>query len=79
MSKSFGTKELHQCLIKLGFTPDNSNSSHIKYYHQQGKVGQYPFIMVQVGKKNYGKNSCQRYIQELKKFGFSKKEIEKYL
>lgn len=79
MSKAFGTKELHQCLTKLGFIPENSNSSHIKYYHKEGKRGQYPFIMVQIGKKEYGKNSCSRYIQELKKFGFTKQEIEKCL
>lgn len=79
MSKIFGTKELQECLIKLGFIPKDSNSSHIKYYHQEGKAGQYPFIMIQAGKKTYGTNSCNRYIQEIKKFGFSKKDIEKYL
>ncbi len=79
MSKSFGSGELHKCLKKLGFYPEDSSSSHVKYYHKDGKRGEYPFIMLQMGKKTYGHNSCNRYIQELKKFGFTKEEIEKYL
>lgn len=39
MVKSFGYKELHKCVTKLGFRPDTSNSSHIKYYHKDGKHG----------------------------------------
>ena len=79
MSNSFGSKELQECLEKLGFYPKDSNSSHVKYFHKDGKKSKYPFLMVQVGKKNYGKNSCKRYVQELKQFGFTKEEIEKNL
>lgn len=77
MTKTFGYKELHNCLISLGFYPKSQSSSHIKYYHKdKNRTGQYPFMEIQVGRKPYGKNSSNRYIQELKKFGFSKKEIE---
>jgi len=79
MSKSFGSKDLQKCLLKLNFYQKTSNSSHVKYLHKDGKKGRYPFLMVQLGKKDYGQNSCSRYIQELKSFGFTKKEIEKAL
>ncbi len=80
MTKAFGYKDLDTCLIALGFYPKTHNSSHIKYYHKdKNRVGKYPFMEVQVGRKPYGTNSAKRYIQQLKKFGFTKIEIEKYL
>lgn len=82
MSKNFGARELQKCLRKLGFLLKKTSSkshSHLKYYHKDGKTGRYPFFIIQDGKKEYGRNSCERYIQELKYFGFSKKEIEKLL
>ena len=77
--KAFGFKELHKCLEKLGFYPEDNNSSHIKYYHKDGKCGKYPFLMIQVTRKKYDKNASNRYIRELKMFGFTKKEIEEKL
>ena len=54
MSKSFGSKDLQKCLLKLNFYQKTSNSSHVKYLHKDGKKGRYPFLMVQLGKKDYG-------------------------
>jgi len=79
MSKSFGTKDLRKCLKKLGFIPKGIRSSHVKYCHKEKKVGSNPFIIVQLGKKTYGKNASSRYISQVKQFGFSKEEIEKDL
>lgn len=79
MVKAFGYKELHKCLTKLGFSAENSNSSHIKYYHKDGKQGKYPFFMAQITRKKYGTNAANRYISELKMFGFTKEEIEENL
>lgn len=77
MTKAFGYRELVNCLTSLGFSPKSQNSSHIKYYHKNKNcVGKYPFIEVQVGRGSYGTNSAKRYIQQLKRFGFTKKEIE---
>lgn len=79
MSKSFGSKNLDKCLTKLGFSQKGIKSSHAKYYHKRGKAGSKPFIIIQLGKKTYGKNASNRYISQLKRFGFTKKEIEKNL
>lgn len=79
MTKSFGSKELQKCLNKLGFVPKGIKSSHIKYYHTESRVGSKPFIIVQLGKKTYGKNASNRYLSQIKRFGFTKEEIEKYL
>ena len=79
MTKSYGYKELHNCLTSLGFYPEDNNSSHIKYYHKEGKTGKYPFIMDQVNLKTYQKNAKSRYISELKMFGFTKEKIENNL
>ena len=77
--KSFGSKELERCLLKLGFIPKGIQSSHVKYYHKKGRTGSKPFMIVQLGKKSYGKNAANRYVSEIKKFGFAKEEIEKNL
>lgn len=80
MNRNFGSKELIHCLIKLGFLPKTQhNSSHQKFIHPEGKTGEYPFFTVQLERHGYGKNSCERYVEQLKKFGFSKENIEKYL
>lgn len=79
MSKSFGSRNLQKCLKKLGFIQKGIKSSHVKYFHKDGKIGSKPFMVVQLGKKTYGKNAGNRYISQLKKFGFTKKEIERHL
>lgn len=77
MSRGYGSKELIRCLQALGFySKDSTDKRHPKFYHKEGKVGKYPFMIVQTGQKTFGKNASERYIQELKKFGFTKREIE---
>lgn len=82
MGNAFGSKDLIKFLEKKNFTLKPSNhSSHLKYYPPKDlKVtNNYPFMTVQLGRKKYDPYACSRYIQELKKFGFSKKELEKEL
>lgn len=79
MNRSFGSKELQKCLEKLGFAPRGVESSHLKYYHERGRSGSKPFMIVQLGKKTYGRNAANRYITQIKQFGFTRKEIEENL
>lgn len=82
MSKSFGSRELTKCLEKLGFKLARQTSSHLIYNPPKNKIvpeGIRPFMTVQVGRKTYDRYSANRYISQVKKFGFSKKEIEKNL
>jgi len=81
--KQFGSNELERCVKKLGFTFDSiSSSHHAKYYPPDGKntsIDNYPFFQFQLGRKNYDPHSASRYLSQLKKFGFTKEEILKYL
>ena len=81
--KAFGSKELESCVKKLGFTFDSiSSSHHAKYTPPEGintQIGDYPFFQFQLGRKTYAPHSANRYITQLKRFGFSKEEIEKKL
>lgn len=82
MSKAFDSKELIKCVEKFGFTFNSSNSHHSKCYPPLGKLppsGIRPFYMIQLGRKTYDPVSASRYISELKKFGYTKEEIEKNL
>lgn len=77
--KIFGSKELLKCLKCLGFAPrPKIASAHVKFDPPKEKKENktdYPFIMVQLGRKTYDKNACARYITQIKRFGFTKKEI----
>lgn len=80
--KSFGSKELENCVKKLGFTFKNIQASHVKYLpsprnHVSSEAR--PYFVFQLGKKTYDKNGANRYITQLKRLGFSKEEIEKNL
>lgn len=79
--KSFGSKELEKCLKALGFRYDGvSSSHHAKYYAPNGTEGlAYPFFLFQLGIKSYPKHSANRYITQLKRFGYTKEDIEKLL
>lgn len=82
MAKAFGTKALANCIIGLGFTYRRSNNSHDIYDPPKGHLspkGTRPFFAIQFGQKTYDSYICNRYISELKKFGFTKKEIENRL
>lgn len=75
----FGSKELQKCLKCLEFVPrPKIASSHIKYDPPPGKkkkASNYSFIIVQLGRKTYDRNACGWYITQIKRFGFTKKEI----
>jgi len=77
--KAFGSRDLQDCVIKLGFTFDSiSSSHHAKYNPPKEKippVGNHPFYLFQLGRKTYHRHSANRYITQLKRFGFTKKEI----
>lgn len=81
--KSFGSKELCQCLRHLGFSPEpQKGTSHIKYSIPENKKtlsGVRPFIIVQLGRKSYHPHARSRYVSQIKRLGFSKKEIMKHL
>lgn len=52
------------------------------YDHPKGKLppqGVRPFMTVQLGRKTFDPHSANRYIQEIKRCGYSKEEIEKNL
>lgn len=40
---------------------------------------EHPFFQFQLGRKTYDPHSANRYITQLKNFGFTKEEIEKNL
>lgn len=81
--KSFGSKELEKCVKALGFTFDSiSSSHHAKYTPPSNKtvaVGNYPFFVFQLGQRTYDPHAASRYITQLKRFGFTKAEIENNL
>lgn len=83
MKKSFGSRELYKCLIKLGFNPlAQKGTSHLKFSPPKGKVvsqGTRPFMIIQLNIKTYDPHSASRYINQIMKFGFSKEEIYKNL
>lgn len=81
--KSFGSKKLCNCLQCLGFLPTPQiGTSHIKYKIPSDKkapIGVRPFIIVQLGKKTYHPHARSRYISQIKRLGFSKEEVIRYL
>jgi len=82
MGRQFGTKELTSCLINLGFylDPNKSNHSHhVKYLAPKHKILSKeirPFIVVQLGQKTYYKQAAQGYLREIRRFGFTTKDID---
>lgn len=79
MKKLFGSIDVCQCLLKLGFTYQKQHgSSHIKFLPQKShKIprGVRPFMIVQLKKKQFDKHTCSRYISELITMGFERKLI----
>lgn len=79
MAKAFRTRQLEGCIKALGFRYKRSNSSRDFYTPPKGHeppVGIRPFFTIQKGQKTYDPYICNRLISQLKKFGFTKKEIE---
>lgn len=83
MKKSFGSRELYNCLINLGFTPlKQKGTSHLKFLPPKSKrvlQAMRPFIMMQMGEKTFDPHSASRYIRQIIQFGFSEEEIVKAL
>ncbi len=83
MSKIFGSKELCNCLIKLGFLPKPQNaSSHQKYSIPLGlkpPQGLRPFIIVILGKNKYDPHTCSSYVSQIKRLGIDFEKIIEYL
>lgn len=81
--KSFGSRELKQFCKKFSFRFDSMSSSHhAKYYppkSRQTSNPKRPFFQFQLGRKTYDRHSANRYISQLKQFGFTKEEIERNL
>lgn len=82
-TKSFGTKKLVGVLKNLLFTPQKqSGSSHHKWRVSDDievKPGQRPFITVILNKKTYVPPTCSSYLSQLRKFGYSKKDLQDLL
>ncbi len=78
MKIAFGSKELCKCLIKLGFKEKPQKAtSHQKFHSAKvPPVGVHPFITVILGRKSYDPTTRSRYITQIKRLGFTKKEIE---
>ena len=78
--KAFGSKELVRCLGKLGFKFNRQNSSHAIFNPPVGKNSpDKPFMTVQLGRKTFDPYSANRYTSQIKRFGFTKEEIEKHI
>jgi len=77
----FGTNDLRKALKKLKFTPQKqSGSSHQKWRVPKNikiSSGQRPFIIVIQGKKTYIRPTCDGYIKQLLKFGFTFDDLKK--
>jgi len=83
MNKLYTSKDLVNFLLKYKFVKQpETGSSHSKYRIPSTiKVpkGEYPFIDVVFNKKPYIKHTCSGYITQLKRMGFTKKQIEEDL
>lgn len=81
--RSYGSKQLQNCVEKLGFIFNSISSSHHAKYDPPPthnlSLGGYTFFQFQLGRKTYDTNAANRYITQLKRFGFTKQEIEKHL
>lgn len=76
--KSFGSRELIQCLINLGFTQQRKIASrHLKFKCPKRHVaGERPFLEVLQGKSEYDPVTQRKIISNLKKHGFTGGQIE---
>lgn len=81
--KAFGSLQLCECLIKLGFKPRKTHhSSHIKFdppHEHKIPQGIRPFMIVQVNQKQFDPHECSRYISEIVQKGFQRDKVLKLL
>ena len=78
MKSSFGSRELINCLLCLGFTKKNSTgSSHIKYAcHKRITTGIRPFIIVILHRKDYDPHTKSSYLKQIQNLGYASDQID---
>ncbi len=77
--KSYGARELIQCLECLGYKAQPQvGSRHLKF-RSPNKIekGKHPFIIVIQNRNTYDPEYQRGYIQEIKRHGFTISQIEK--
>ena len=80
--KAFGSRDLIKCIEKLGFVFKRQTSSHKIFHPPKGRKSTMlnkNILPIQIGRKSYDPNARSRYVGQIKSFGFTKKEVEKYL
>ncbi len=75
--KSFGSKNLIQCLKHLGFLQQPQvGSRHLKFRcPKPHQAGERPFVEVLQGKSEFDRVTQNKIISTIKKHGFSLQEI----
>lgn len=74
----FGSIEFYQCVVDLGCKVDRCSSSHILFnlpLNHKLPLGERPYITIQMGKKQFDKHECNRYITQLVRKGFDRAKI----
>lgn len=77
MILNFGSRELCSALINLGFKKEKQGGTrHLKFSISKKLLqGIRPFIIVILNRKNFDPHTRSSYIRQIKKLGFSEKEI----
>lgn len=78
MNKSWGSRELVQCVECLGFE-FKRQTRHLIYAPPKGRTSttiNKNLLPIKGEVKSYDPNSRSRYITQIKSFGFTKEEIE---
>jgi len=75
--KSFGSRELINCLKILGFSQKPQvGSRHLKFSTDRAhKIGERSFIIVLQNKKLFDPVTQGKYVKQIMKWGFTEEEI----
>lgn len=78
MKRSYGSRELIRCLLKLRYTPEPQIGSRHRKYRSPNSVqkGMYPFILVIQNRSEYDQFWQREYMKQIKRHGFSGDQIE---
>lgn len=76
--KSFGSKDLVNCLQSLGFKKNKQHgTSHLKLSSSKPvPPGIRPFIIAILNKKTYDPHTQKSYLRQIKNLGYAQEEIE---
>lgn len=80
MRFTFGSRELRKALVELGFCIERKTSGtrHVKYCIDiKPPPGLRPFIIVIDNTKSYDKHTASSYVTQIRRLGFTNKQIEK--